>query len=142
MKNKVSGFTLIELLVVILIIGTIMAYAIPSYQRQVIVSKRTEAQNAILQIASAQEKHNATYNIYTENISGSGSDGDSLGLGTSAFITSTNYSYAVVVTAAAGYTITASARVGSTQVNDNFGVDCTSMSLNALGQKTILACWQ
>ena len=141
MKRKTSGFTLIELLVVIVIIGTLVAYVVPSYQRQVIVSKRTEAKNAILQIASAEEKHNATYNTYTAVIGGSGTDGDSLGLGSAPFMTSVNYTYSIALANATGYTITATA-IGSTQVNDNFRFNCTTLTLNALGQKTILGCWQ
>jgi type IV pilus assembly protein PilE len=141
MKNKESGFTLIELMVVIIIIGILMAYAIPGYQRQVIVAKRTEAKNAMLQIASAQEKHNATYNTYTAVIAGSGTDGNSLGLGSAPLSNSADYTYAVTLAAITGYTITATA-IGNTQVNDNFGVDCRTMTLNALGQKTVLGCWQ
>ena len=141
MKNRTSGFTLIELLIVVVIIGTLMAYVIPSYQRQVIVTKRTEAKNGILQLASAEEKHNATYNTYTDNIGGTGTDGDSLGLASSPLMNSTDYTYTIVVADDTGYTITATA-IGNTQVNDVFRFDCTTLTLNALGQKTILGCWQ
>jgi type IV pilus assembly protein PilE len=141
MKNTKSGFTLIELLVVLVIVGTLMAYVIPSYQRQVMVSKRTEAKNAILQIASAEEKHNATYNTYTQNIGGTGVDGDSLGLGSAPFMTSANYTFSVSLAPVTGYTITATA-IGTSQINDNITLDCTTLTLNALGQKTLLGCWQ
>ena len=142
MKKYNKGFTLIELMIVVVIIGLIMAYAIPSYQRQVIVSKRTEAQNAIMQIAAAEEKHNGVCNVYTTTIAGSGNDCNSLGLGGAQFMTSTNYTFSVAVDAAVGYTISGVARAGSTQVNDNFGVNCTTLQLNALGQKLPLDCWQ
>lgn len=140
-KSKVNGFTLIELMIVIVIVGVIMAYAIPSYQRQVIESKRTVAKNGILQIASAEEKLNATFNQYTTVIGGTGTDGNSLGLGAADFMSSPDYNFSVTVAAGTGYTITATAK-GKTQINDNYGVNCTSMSLNGLGQKTPLNCWQ
>ena len=138
MKNT-QGFTLIELMIVVAIIGALMAYIIPSYQRQVIRSKRVESQSAIMQIAAAEEKHNATYNTYTTVIGGAGNDGDSLGLGSLDFNSSVNYDFAV--TAANGYTITATAK-GPTQVNDTLPDDCTTMSIDSLGTKLPLACWQ
>ena len=137
--KKSKGFTLIELLVVIAIIGILLSYAIPSYQRNVIESIRTEAQNSIMLIAAAEESHNANYQQYTIVLAGSGNDGNSLGLGNAEFTTSVNYDYTVRLVN--GYTISAAAK-GNTQVNDNFGIDCTSLTLNGLGQKTPLGCWQ
>lgn len=91
-------------------------------------------------IAAAEESHNANYQQYTLVTNGAGNDGNSLGLGAAEFQTSENYTY--TVTAANGYTITADAIATSSQNNDNFGIDCTSLTLNSLGQKTPLACWQ
>ena len=137
--SKIKGFTLVELMIVIVIIGLILAYAIPSYQRHVIVAKRTEAHNAILQIANAQERNNATYNQYATSMAAAAPSSTDLGLSGMPFQTSVDYNFAI--TAVNGYTITATAK-GSTQTNDNFGVNCTTLSLNSLGQKTPLACWQ
>jgi type IV pilus assembly protein PilE len=135
--KKQLGFTLIELMVVILIIGVLAAYVLPSYERNVIVSKRTEAKNKLLQIAAAQEKHNVVYNQYADDMTGAVA-ADNLGL-PATFLDSDNYDYSMDDTD--GYTITADAASGSTQVKDNFGVDCTSLTLNSLGQKTDLDCW-
>ena len=67
---KTKGFTLVELLVVIAIIGIIMAFALPAYNRQVIQSKRTEAQNILIELAAIQERHMAVYQQYASNIRG------------------------------------------------------------------------
>jgi len=137
--KKQKAFTMVELLIVIIIIGVLMAYAIPSYQRQVMRSKRTEAHNVILQIASAQERHNVTFNRYATTInSGNTPNVNDLGLSGSVFNTSADYNY--TINAANGYTIIATAK-GDTQGEDTFGSDCTVLSLNSLGQKTPLACW-
>jgi len=50
------GITLIELMVVVAIIAIISAIAYPSYQRYVIKTKRTVAQNALLQVADRQQQ--------------------------------------------------------------------------------------
>ncbi len=141
MKNKELGFTLIELMVVIAIIGVIMAYAIPSYQRQVIRSKRTEAHNVLTQISARQEKNNAVFLQYATTIdAGNAPTANDLGYQGIDFMSSPDYSYTMDNTN--GYTITATAQ-GSTQINDTFGPDnCTVLTLDSLGQKTPLSCWQ
>ncbi len=140
MKNNYKGFTLIEMMVVIVIIGIIMAYAIPSYQRQVIRSKRTEAQNVLMQISARQEKNNAVFLQYATGIDGGNSPtATDLGFLGAPFTTSPDYLYSM--TNDNGYTITATAQ-GTTQVNDNFGTDCRVLTLNSLGQKMPLSCWQ
>ena len=141
MKKNVLGFTLIELLVTIVIIGMLTAYAVSSYQNSVIKSKRTEAKNVLLQIASAQERHNATFFRYAGTIDATATPApDDLGLLGAAYLISVDYNYTMVGNP--GYTITATA-IGSTQINDNFGgTNCTVMTLNSLGVKTPLDCWQ
>ncbi len=141
MKNNFKGFTLIELLVVITIIGVILAYAIPSYQRQVIRSKRVEAHNVLTQISARQEKNNAVFLQYASTIdAGTTPTASDLGYAGIDFMSSPDYLYTMDNTD--GYTITATAQ-GSTQVNDDFGSDdCTVLTLNSLGQKTPLSCWQ
>jgi type IV pilus assembly protein PilE len=141
MKITKNGFTLIELIVVIAIIGIIMAYAIPSYQRQVIRTKRTEAHNVLTQISARQEKNNAVFLQYASTIAaGNTPTADDLGYAGIAFMSSPDYLYTMDNTNA--YTITATAQ-GATQINDTFGPDnCTVLTLNSLGQKTPLTCWQ
>ena len=139
MRNN-KGFTLIELMIVIAIIGVIMAYAIPSYQRQVIRSKRTEAQNTLVELAAIQEKHNAIYNQYATNIRGVLGPA-ALGLGGRYWNTS-DYRYRISTNAAGQWTLRAIAQ-GSTQINDNFGgINCTTLRLSTIGRKTPLDCWQ
>jgi type IV pilus assembly protein PilE len=137
--NKKSGFTLIELLIVIVIIGILMAYAIPSYQRQVIRSKRTEAQTTLMELAAIQEKHNAVYNQYATEIRGTLGPTD-LGLSGKYWATP-DYRYRIATNASGVWTFRAVAR-GTTQINDNFGIDCTRLFINTLGRKTPLDCWQ
>ncbi len=54
--SRQHGVTLIELMVVVAIIAIISAIAYPSYQRYVIKTKRSVAQNALLQVADRQQQ--------------------------------------------------------------------------------------
>lgn len=53
MRNNKQAFTLIELLVVVLIIGILVAVAVPQYQKVVEKSKMTEAVTLVRAIANA-----------------------------------------------------------------------------------------
>ncbi|MBU6508933.1 MAG: prepilin-type N-terminal cleavage/methylation domain-containing protein, partial [Gammaproteobacteria bacterium] len=50
-KNQSRGFSLIELMVVVAIIAIIAAIAYPSYERSVLKSHRSDAENLLTQDA-------------------------------------------------------------------------------------------
>ena len=52
-----NGFSLIEVLIVVVIIGIIVAIAIPSYTQYVIRAKRIDAQSELLTIASRIQRY-------------------------------------------------------------------------------------
>jgi len=141
-KNK--GFTLVELLVVIAIIGIIMAYALPAYNRQVIQSKRTEAQNVLIELAAIQERHMAVFQQYATNIRGGAESAANLGFAGSSKFWNGSPNYRIRMNAANGYTLVATAK-GSTQVDDRppmFPTNCTVIRINSTGRKWPTACWQ
>ena len=132
--NKSTGFTLIELMIVMVIIGIIMAIAVPSYQGYVLRSHRTDAHSSLLDIAARQERYVAQ-NVtgYTDQIV------DDLNLAN----TNSSKGYYVLSVSDAPctslancYTIIATA-VGS-QTNDT---GCTSINYDSAGRKTPAACW-
>jgi type IV pilus assembly protein PilE len=135
--NKTSGFSLIELMIVLVIIGVLLGISLPAYQGYVLRSHRADAQSALLDIASRQERFVAQNNTYTAEISAV----TGLGLGR---ITSQEGYYNMTVAAcgtgtiATCYLITATA--AGTQVNDT---GCTTITYDSAGVKsgTTADCW-
>ena len=131
--NKSSGFTLIELMVVLVIIAIIMAFAIPSYRDYVLKSKRSDAHNALLRIASLQERNYANVNKY-----GNASDLNLSSLFPSPNATNKrNYTISMAGSDTT-YTIKAIAYGGQAQ-----DTGCTTLTLDHLGAKTPATgnCW-
>lgn len=150
-NNNNKGFTLIELMIVVAIIGILSAIAYPNYTRYVQESKRTDAAVAIMTAAQAQEKYfsqNLRYaysqselgigatsenDLYNITVSGVESDGSTACTSTSTSCTS--------------YTITATAKSGTSQYHDT---DCRKMTYTNIGVKggkdadgnSSSACWK
>src|SRR5271170_3016644 len=65
--HRDRGFTLVELIVAMVILATLAAIAIPSYNQYVLKSHRTEAKSALLDAASLEERFFSTGNTYTND---------------------------------------------------------------------------
>lgn len=55
--KKHFGFTLIELLIAMIIIGILVAIALPSYQAHLIKGRRASAQSHLMDIAQRQQQY-------------------------------------------------------------------------------------
>jgi type IV pilus assembly protein PilE len=60
-----SGFSLIELMITVVIVSILASIAIPSYQRYVLKSHRTDAKTALFNLASMEERYFSTSNSYS-----------------------------------------------------------------------------
>ena len=60
-----SGFTLIELMIAVVVLAIIVGIAVPSYQAQILKSRRTDARNALLDIAAREERYLSVANSYS-----------------------------------------------------------------------------
>jgi type IV pilus assembly protein PilE len=83
--NKIRGFTLIELMVAMLIVGVIMAIAIPSYKKSVQKGHRSQAEQLMQSIASKEVEYMLDARAYTSTV---GSGGLMLASSTSPYQTS------------------------------------------------------
>lgn len=63
--KNLAAYTLIELLVTVAIIGIIAAVALPSFQASSMRAARTEAQTALLEAASDQERFYSANSSYS-----------------------------------------------------------------------------
>ncbi|NOY15576.1 MAG: prepilin-type N-terminal cleavage/methylation domain-containing protein [Gammaproteobacteria bacterium] len=67
-KSDGKGFTLIELLIAMTIVAIISAIAYPSYHNSIRVSRRVEAQQALMEAAQKLENYYAKNANYTTNL--------------------------------------------------------------------------
>lgn len=64
--RRMQGFTLIELMIALVVLSILAVIAIPIYLSQVREARRTEARNALLELASREERYFATNSQYTD----------------------------------------------------------------------------
>lgn len=114
-----AGLTLIELMVVLAILGMMAAISVQSYAKYVMQSRRAQAQVDLFSLQLSQERWRANHSTY-----GTLSNLAPVPL-------NPYYDFSVNQNTAAGFTITASHKPGTSQVRDT---DCTTMSVTQQGQ--------
>lgn len=66
-KIQHSGFTLIELMIALVIVGVLVAVAVPAYTSYMQKSYRNDAKTALLDLATREEKFFSINNQYTSS---------------------------------------------------------------------------
>lgn len=132
MKTSQRGFTLIELMITVIVVAILASIAIPAYRNYVVRSHRVDAKNALLALATAQEKFFLQCNRYAAAL---GAANSCVGTGTVAFGTTSERGwYDLTVTATdVDFTVTATARASGSQFSDQ---PCRSFQVTGLGTHT------
>lgn len=130
-KAAQSGFTLIEVMIVVVVIGILVAIAMPAYQQYVIRTYRDSAKACLAEHAQFMERY------YSTNLTYANAD-PTLGCTTESNMDS-RYTFAVDDLTQNTYTVAAEVVDGSAQADD----DCGDLGLTHTGAKSASeeSCW-
>lgn len=140
MHQRHSGFTLIELMIVLLVVAILTAVAVPSYRAYVVRSQRVDAKEALLALATAQEKFYLQCNRYAGELGAANSCADP---GTIAFSNTSEkgwYDLSIEAASVTDFRIRARPSAGSPQATD---AACTFFEVTGTGVRTAsdAKCW-
>jgi type IV pilus assembly protein PilE len=124
------GFTLIELMIVVVIASILVGIAVPSYTSQVRKSRRTDARNALMDIASREERYLSVTNSYSATPSDVGYSGAAW----PQTLLDTYYTITVAVGTNPN-TFLVTATTAGMQVGDTA---CATFTVNQIGKQTAL----
>ena len=124
------GFTLLELMITVVVVAILASVALPSYQEQIRKTRRADARQELMRLATAQERFYTNCNRYATALNGAQANCSGLGAG-SATIDSENGYYAISLAGdGSTFTLTATAQKG--QESDT---KCGNLSLTDAGVK-------
>jgi type IV pilus assembly protein PilE len=133
-SRRIGGFTLIELMITVVVLSIIVGIAVPSYMQQIRKSRRTDARNALLDLAGREERWLSVSNSYSQTPTDVGYSGANFPIN----LPDGYYTVGVVTpdvanqpTVANSFIITATA-IGQ-QASD---ADCATFTVNQQGVQT------
>jgi len=79
-RGRSAGFTLLELMIVVIVLGILVAVAVPTYQHQVLKGNRAVAKAKLLDVAARQEVYFGDNKVYTNSLAFFGLDEVTMGV--------------------------------------------------------------
>lgn len=129
--QKATGFTLIELLIAVAVVAILTAMVYPNFSRYLLKSKRIEAIQALYNMQLQQEEWRISHPSYASHDEAAH------------FLPShLHYEFKVSAANATGYTLEASAKPDSAQLQDKAdNTACHTLTLDRNSTKTPAPCW-
>jgi type IV pilus assembly protein PilE len=131
-----AGYTLMELMTAVVIVAILATIATPSYRAYLLRTHRITAKNALLAIATSQERYYLSHHSYG-TIAQLAADNYT--------VTSENDMYTITMEAAdaATFTAKATAAAGSNGVDMRKDIKCQWFQITAAGVRTASSpdCW-
>lgn len=139
------GFTLIEVIIVIVVVGILMAVALPGYQESMRKGRRADAMAGLMDAANRQERYMLDRSAYTRDMKDLGFDADPAisqeshyildvdELATTALCDPDYDAVDNTISSPPCYVLTAVPTPGGAQADDN---RCTKFILDSTGAKT------
>ncbi len=126
---KQTGFTLLELMVTVVVVAILASVALPSYREQITKTRRADARQELMELATAQERFYTNCNRYATALNGA--QATCAGLGQAGATKISENGYYSLSLAGDGSTYTLTAAPQSTQSDSK----CGSLSLTDAGVK-------
>jgi type IV pilus assembly protein PilE len=127
MLKTSKGFTLIELMIVVIIIALLAGIGIPSYLKQVVKTRRSDAKVALSELAQLQESFFADNQTYTADLTKLGKTAQS-----GIFLSPEGY-YEIKISKADARSFLLEATPKGAQADDD--KTCQKFTLNAASKK-------
>lgn len=140
MPGNTRGFTLTEILIALAIVGVLAAIALPAYNDSQLRAGRADGKNALMQVASDQER------FYSNNFSYS-TNAVPLATTPAATLTSRDGNYVVSVAACSGGTIATCFIATATPQGSQTADSCGNLTITSTGARgasggTVEECWE
>lgn len=136
----IKGFTLIEVMIVVVVVAILVAVALPSYQQQIIKTRRSLAAGELIKVQARQEQFFVNNKRYATDLTDLGYGAASYGIdsnGNPVAAAAANRIY--VIQLAAGASATAFTLEAVPQLAQAKDAHCETLVLTSLGVKSVSA---
>lgn len=137
-RLKNQGFTLVEVMIVVVVVAILVAVALPSYNQQIMKTRRSLAAGELIKVQARQEQFFVNNKRYATDLTDLGYGAATYGIdrdGNPVAAAAANRIY--VIQLAAGATATAFTLEAVPQLEQAADAHCETLTLSSLGVKDV-----